>query len=120
VKLLLRLGTAELLHLYDIGLLAGILSTAALTVTEIPTWRRWGIKGVFEWHENYMITKRLRSYLHLSDTKGRTVENHFKGIFFFHFLNGSLAAVAFPISSFAYNAIYLFKYFFLFFIWDII
>ena len=96
MKILIRLSPAKLLHLYNIGLLAGILSTAAMTMTEIPTWRRWGIKGVFEWHENYIITKRLRSYLHLSDTKDLTVENHFKGIFFFHFLNGSLAAVAFP------------------------
>ncbi len=54
------------------------------------------IKGVFEWHENYIITKRLRVYLHLSSTKDMNVENHFKGIFFFHFLNGSLAGVAFP------------------------
>ncbi|HEY7571512.1 MAG TPA: hypothetical protein VH796_09090 [Nitrososphaeraceae archaeon] len=84
------------MHLYNIGLLAGILSTAAMTMTEIPTWRRWGIRGVFEWHENYIITKRLRSYLHLSNTKGMTVEDHFKGILFFHFLNGSIAAVAFP------------------------
>lgn len=67
-----------------------------MTMTEIPTWRRWGIKGVFEWHENYIITKRLRVCLRLSNTKDLNVENHFKGIFFFHFLNGSLAGVVFP------------------------
>jgi hypothetical protein len=37
--------------------MAGILSTAAMTATEIPSWKRWGIYGVFEWHENYIITK---------------------------------------------------------------
>jgi hypothetical protein len=90
------LNSPELLHLFIIGLVAGILSTATMTVIEIPTWRRWGINGVFEWHENYIITRRLRVYLHLSNTKDMNVKNHFKGILFFHFLNGSLAGVAFP------------------------
>jgi hypothetical protein len=111
------LNSPELLYLFIIGLVAGILSTATMTMIEIPTWRRWGIKGVFEWHENYIITKRLRSYLHLSDTKDMPAEIHFKGIFFFHFLNGSLAAVAFPylvllLMPFIYLSIYSYSLFF--------
>jgi hypothetical protein len=87
--------------------MAGILSTAAMTATEIPSWKRWGIYGVFEWHENYIITKRL--HRRFSNTIEKGAENHFKGIFFFHFLNGALAAIAFPyvitflIPSFSFN-----------------
>jgi hypothetical protein len=87
--------------------MAGILSTAAMTATEIPSWKRWGIYGVFEWHENYIITKRL--HRRFSNTREKEAENHFKGIFFFHFLNGALAAIAFPyvitflIPSFSFN-----------------
>lgn len=79
---------------FIIGLIAGILSTAAMTITEIPSWKKWGIYGVFEWHENYIITKRL--YLLFSNTIEKERQSYFKGIFFFHFLNGALAAIAFP------------------------
>ncbi|MGB6592299.1 MAG: hypothetical protein WBE68_12410 [Candidatus Nitrosopolaris sp.] len=88
-------------------MMAGILSTAAMTATEIPSWKRWGIYGIFEWHENYIITKRL--HRRFSNTIEKGAENHFKGIFFFHFLNGALAAIAFPyvitfqIPSFSFN-----------------
>jgi len=73
------------------GLIGGIMSTAAMTLSEIPSWKKWGLHGVFEWHENQIITTRL---LHLSDAKRK--KNHFKGVFFFHFLNGSLAGIVFP------------------------
>jgi hypothetical protein len=72
-----------------IGLLGGIISTAIMTITEIQSWKRWGLHGVFEWHENEVITTRVFS---LSDSS----KIHFKGIFFFHFLNGALAGIAFP------------------------
>jgi hypothetical protein len=73
----------------------------------MPSWKRWGIYGIFEWHENYIITKRL--HRRFSNTIENGTENHFKGIFFFHFLNGALAAIAFPcvitflIPSFSFN-----------------
>jgi hypothetical protein len=82
------------LYPFIIGLIAGILSTAAMTITEIPSWKKWGIYGVFEWHENYIITKCL--YLLFSNTIEKERQSYFKGIFFFHFLNGALAAIAFP------------------------
>jgi hypothetical protein len=81
------------LYPFIIGLIAGILSTAAMTITEIPSWKKWGIYGVFEWHENYIITKRL--YLLFAHTIEKERQSYFRGIFFFHFLNGALAAIAF-------------------------
>jgi len=61
-----------------------------MTLTEIPSWKRWGLHGVFEWHENQVITKRL---FRLPNDNNKI---HFKGVFFFHFLNGTLAGIAFP------------------------
>ena len=72
-----------------VGLIGGVVSTSIMTLTEIPSWKRWGLHGVFEWHENQILSNRL---LRLSDRKGI----HFGGIFFFHFLNGTLAGIAFP------------------------
>jgi hypothetical protein len=85
-----------LLYSFLIGLIGGIVSTSIMTLTEIPSWKRWGLHGVFEWHENQILSNRL---LRLSDRKGI----HFGGIFFLHFLNGTLAGIAFPfIVSFFY------------------
>ncbi len=71
-----------------------------MTLTEIPSWKKWGLHGVFEWHENQEITKFL---VGLSDSK----KIHFGGIFFLHFLNGTLAGTAFPfiISLLPFSAI---------------
>jgi hypothetical protein len=71
-----------------------------MTLTEIPSWKKWGLHGVFEWHENQEITKFL---VGLSDNKNV----HFGGIFFLHFLNGTAAGTAFPfiISLLPFSAI---------------
>jgi hypothetical protein len=69
-----------------LGLVAGIAATATMTLTEVPSWKRWGLRGVFEWHENQAITAYLV----------RSTRTSFAGIFSFHFLNGTLAGVAFP------------------------
>ena len=79
---------ASLLYLV-VGLLSGAVSTAVMTLTEIPSWKRWGLLGVFEWHENQVITRRLLKLPNENNI-------HFKGIFFFHFINGILAGIAFP------------------------
>ena len=78
------------------GLLGGIISTALMTIIERYSWKRWGLHGVFEWHENQVMAIRV---FHLSDSR----KIHFKGIFVFHFLNGALAGIVFPFiaSSFA-------------------
>jgi uncharacterized membrane protein YagU involved in acid resistance len=72
-----------------VGLLSGAVSTAVMTLTEIPSWKRWGLPGVFEWHENQVITRRLLKLPNENNI-------NFKGIFFFHFINGILAGIAFP------------------------
>ena len=71
------------------GLVSGIVATAVMTVTEIPSWRKWGLLGVFEWHENQLLSTR---FFHIPRHK-----LCFKYIFFLHFLNGSLAGIAFPL-----------------------
>ncbi|MDW0225866.1 MAG: hypothetical protein QOA21_10690 [Nitrososphaeraceae archaeon] len=71
------------------GLVSGIVATAVMTVTEIPSWRKWGLLGVFEWHENQLLCTR---FFHIPRDK-----LSFKYIFFLHFLNGSLAGIAFPL-----------------------
>jgi len=69
------------------GLVSGIVATAVMTVTEIPSWRKWGLLGVYEWHENQLLSTR---FFHVPWNK-----LCFKYIFFLHFLNGSLAGIAF-------------------------
>lgn len=71
------------------GLVSGIVATAVMTVTEIPSWRKWGLQGVFEWHENQLLSIR---FFHIPPKKVS-----FKYIFILHFLNGSLAGIAFPL-----------------------
>lgn len=71
------------------GFIAGIAATAAMTAAEIPSWKRWGLHGVFEWHENQVIT----AYLLRSPGREKI---SYPGIFFFHFLNGTLVGIAFP------------------------
>lgn len=79
---------------------AGTVSTAIMTLTEIPSWKNWGLHGVFEWHENQAIISYV---FRLSDNK----KTHFIGIFVLHFLNGILAGIAFPfiVSLFYFYAI---------------
>ena len=38
------------------SLFAGFVSTAVMTVLEIPFWKRWGLTGILEWHENQILT----------------------------------------------------------------
>ena len=71
------------------GLVSGILATAVMTVTEIPSWRKWGLLGVFEWHENQMLSTR---FFHVPRSKVS-----FKYIFFLHFVNGSFGGIVFAL-----------------------
>ena len=79
----------DILAIY--GLIGGLVSTAVMTLTEIPSWRKWHLFGVFEWHENQIITRKLFS---ISYAEKEII--HIKGILFFHFLNGILVGIAFP------------------------
>ena len=93
-----------------IGLVGGFISTTVMTLTEIPSWKRWGLHGVFEWHENQILSNRLlRHFSNYSGRKEKKTTVHFKGIFLLHFLNGTLAGIAYPFlfySVFSYLRIY--------------
>ena len=71
------------------GLVSGIVATAVMTMSEIPSWRKWGLWGVFEWHENQILSTR---FFHIARN-----QLNFKYIFFLHFLNGTLAGIAFSL-----------------------
>ena len=71
------------------GLVSGIIATAVMTISEIPSWRKWGLCGVFEWHENQILSTR---FFHIARN-----QLNFKYIFFLHFLNGTLAGIAFSL-----------------------
>lgn len=71
------------------GLVSGIIATAVMTMSEIPSWRKWGLWGVFEWHENQILSTR---FFHIARD-----QLNFKYIFFLHFLNGLLAGIAFSL-----------------------
>lgn len=71
------------------GFVSGIIATAAMTMSEIPSWRKWGLLGVFEWHENQIISAR---FFRIPRNK-----LSFKYIFFLHIVNGSLAGIAYPL-----------------------
>ncbi|MGZ5510237.1 MAG: hypothetical protein ACXWFC_07145 [Nitrososphaeraceae archaeon] len=67
------------------SLFAGFVSTGFMTILEIPFWKRWGLTGILEWHENQILTCKFF----------RLASNnlHFWGIFLLHFLNGSLGGI---------------------------
>jgi hypothetical protein len=71
------------------SLFSGIIATAVMTLSEIPSWRKWGLPGVFEWHENQILSARFFRFPRNKPS--------FKFIFFLHFANGSLAAIAYPL-----------------------
>ncbi len=67
------------------SLFAGFVSTGIMTILEIPFWKRWGLTGILEWHENQILTCKFF----------RLASNNlqFWGIFLLHFLNGSLGGI---------------------------
>lgn len=71
------------------GFLSGIVATIVMTLTEIPSWKKWGLHGVFEWHENQILSSR---FLNIQNSN----KVHFKAVFSLHFLNGALAGIAYP------------------------
>ena len=70
-----------------LSLLIGLFSTLMMTFLEFPFWRKWGLEGVLEWHENQVLySKFFRT--------DRTKIN-FTGLFFLHFVNGGLGGIGF-------------------------
>jgi hypothetical protein len=72
-----------------LGAIGGLLGTLAMSAIETIPWRKWGIVGVFEWHENQMlIVKFLR-------LKNHEACLHYVGIFGLHFTNGLFGGIGF-------------------------
>jgi hypothetical protein len=75
------------IDLYSVlmSLFSGLISTGIMTTIEIPFWKKWGLIGILEWHENQVLTCKI---FRLSDVK-----KYFWGIFLLHFVNGSLGGI---------------------------
>ncbi len=74
------------------GIVAGLVSTCLMTIFEIPFWRIWGIAGVLEWHENQILTSKLKRKF----TKDEHNAVSYTGILVLHVINGVFASIIFP------------------------
>lgn len=72
-----------------LGAIGGLLGTVVMSVIEIIPWRKWGLPGVFEWHENQMLIVR---FLRLENDEACL---HYLGIFGLHLTNGILGGIGF-------------------------
>ena len=70
-----------------LSLLGGLFSTLMMSIFEFPFWRKWGLKGVLEWHENQVLYSKF--------FKTDRSQINFPGLFFLHFVNGGLGGIAF-------------------------
>jgi hypothetical protein len=73
-----------------IGLAGGLAATGVMTLLELPFWKRWGLRGILEWHENQVLTCR---FFKLDEKRLR-----FSGIFGLHFLNGALGGLGLAVA----------------------
>lgn len=71
-----------------IGFIAGYVATGIISMIQYPFWRRWGMLGILEWHENQCLISMLLK---------RSPERLVKEGFILHFLNGGLAALFYAI-----------------------
>lgn len=72
------------------GFMGGLGATIIMTIFEIPFWRKWGLEGILEWHENQIL---FTKYISKNPTKP-----DFIGIFFLHFVNGILGGIGFGLA----------------------
>jgi hypothetical protein len=72
-----------------LGAIGGLLGTLVMSAIEIMPWRKWGLPGVFEWHENQMLIVR---FLKLENDEACL---HYLGIFGLHLTNGILGGIGF-------------------------
>ena len=72
-----------------LGAIGGLLGTLVMSAIEIIPWRKWGLSGVFEWHENQIL---IAKFLRLENDNAGL---HYLGIFGLHFLNGLLGGMGF-------------------------
>jgi hypothetical protein len=72
-----------------LGAVGGLFGTLVMSAIEVIPWRKWGLHGVFEWHENQML---IVKFLKL---RNDDVCLHYLGIFGLHLTNGVLAGIGF-------------------------
>jgi hypothetical protein len=72
-----------------LGAIGGLLGTLVMSAIEIIPWKKWGLPGVFEWHENQMLIVR---FLRLENDEACL---HYLGIFGLHLTNGILGGIGF-------------------------
>ena len=72
-----------------LGAIGGLLGTLVMSAIEIIPWRKWGLRGVFEWHENQLLIVR---FLRLENDEACL---HYLGIFGLHLTNGILGGIGF-------------------------
>jgi|TARA_B100001750_G_scaffold248366_1_gene278773 hypothetical protein len=70
------------------GLLAGFIATVAMSILQVPMYRKWGMTSVLEWHENQVITSKFIK---------KTPEELLIPSFLFHLLHGGFGGIAFAI-----------------------
>ena len=73
-----------------LGAVDGLLGTLVMSAIEIIPWRKWGLSGVFEWHENQIL---IAKFLRLENDDDACL--HYLGIFGLHFINGLLGGMGF-------------------------
>tara|TARA_B100001750_G_C15313306_1_gene498409 strand:+ start:40 stop:504 length:465 start_codon:yes stop_codon:yes gene_type:complete len=79
------------------GIISGILSTSIMLLFEIPFYRYWGIRGVYELHESEMMICKLLK---------RTFQNKISTLgIIIHIINGSLLAIPFVVFMSVLNII---------------
>jgi len=69
------------------GFLAGFVATSSMLIAELPAYRRFGRRGVFEWHEIHASLSRVRLLGDLGD----------EFVFPLHILFGSTSGLFFAI-----------------------
>jgi hypothetical protein len=71
-----------------LGAAGGLFGTLIMSAIEVIAWRKWGLLGVFEWHENQMLIVRFLNLEH-------DARLHYLGIFGLHLINGVLGGIGF-------------------------
>jgi uncharacterized membrane protein YagU involved in acid resistance len=85
-----------------VGIIAGLISTAMMTIFEIPFWRLFGIQGILEWHENQILVSRV-----LKKIKKRERDTVcYTGILLLHIINGTAASIVFPLVNLFFTSLF--------------
>jgi hypothetical protein len=74
----------ESIHEALVGFIAGCIGTAVVSIPQYYFFKRWGMLGVLEWHENQCLMAMI-----LKNDPNRLIR---EGLML-HFLNGGLAAL---------------------------